>query len=117
MTIPRWLFLPPVFLLAATVALGQVCTPNANTGVTVDPDLSHGWGKIHGQKLRAQTFTVTGSGCFLLEKVTFSVRKQGAPADLVVEIRNVSGGMPGSTVLASATVTARGARHSTARPS
>lgn len=82
------------------------CTTNANTNVTVDAALSDANARsIHTANWGSQTFTVTGSGCFKLDSITFSVRKVGDPAnDLTVEIRNAVSNVPGTEVKASKTV-------------
>ncbi len=49
---------------------------------------------------QAQTFTVLGSGCFLLNEVTVSLRKQGNPEDLLLEIYDVSGDFADTPVVA-----------------
>ncbi len=102
-------------IAAASLAWGQ-CTPNADTNVTVDPGRSDVQAPIHTSNWQAQTFTATGSGCFLLGQVTFNVKKggnnQGQLTNLVVEIYNASGGIPAlptglggsATPLASASV-------------
>ncbi len=54
---------------------------------------------LHDTRLQAQTFQAGLSG--LLTSVLLKVRKFANPANLIVEIRTVSGGEPTSTVLAS----------------
>jgi len=109
-------WLRATFLLAtlAAPAWSQPSCPagssvGANTGVTVDTVASdHSNKKILGGNLVAQTFTVDGSGCKMLNAVTFSIKRNngtgGAAADLTVEIRNIAAGLPGATILASQTV-------------
>ncbi len=104
-------------LLVASLATATpgwaACTTNADTGVTVDTTASDNSNKrVHGGNWGSQTFTVTGSGCFKLNAITFSIMKgtgMGSDVgDLTVEIRNVSGGVPGATVLASEVVAKAG---------
>jgi hypothetical protein len=100
-------------LVVASLAIATpgwaLCTTNANTGVTVDTTQSDNSNKrVHGGNRGSQTFTVTGSGCFKLDAITFSIRKgtdSGSDVgDLTVEIRNVSSGVPGATILTSQVV-------------
>ena len=88
-------------LVMGVPAAAETCGPNADTGANA----SNGE-KIHGANWRAQTFEVTGSGCFVLKQITFSARQAGSPQNLVVEIRTVTGEppVPGATVLASETI-------------
>jgi len=104
-----------VLLMGSIPLAAQTCTPNTNTGVTVDVNRSNLQSPIQNLNWHAQTFTVLGSGCFTLNQVTFSVRKAGSPGDLVVEIYNTSAdtpaipsGLPGGAAapLASQTVAA-----------
>lgn len=72
------------------------CQPNTSTGVTVDVFRSDRQPPIHGTVWQAQTFTVLGSGCLVLDQLTVSVlrlvdRSGNSPADLVLEIYNVTG--------------------------
>jgi hypothetical protein len=85
--------------ILAVPALAQECTPNANTGVTVNESESNENNKsIHSGNGGSQTFTATGEGCFKLSAVTFSVRREGTPgANLTVQIRATSGGLPSTT--------------------
>ena len=68
--------------------------------MTVDADESNENSKsIHSANWGSQTFTVTGEGCFKLSAVTFSVRRVGTPgANLTVQIRAVSGGLPSTNL-------------------
>ena len=83
----------------------DVCTTNATTLelVTVDGALSDEQSDIQSGSAQgswqAQTFTVLGSGCFLLNEVTVSLRKQGDPSDLLLEIYDVSGDFPDTPVV------------------
>lgn len=104
-----------VLLIGSMPLAAQTCTPNTNTGVTVDVNRSNLQSPIQNMNWHAQTFTVLGSGCFTLNQVTFSARKSGSPGDLVVEIYNATAdtpaipfGLPGGSAapLASATVPA-----------
>jgi hypothetical protein len=94
--------------ILALPAWSQECTPNADTGVTVNADESNENNKsIHSVNWGSQTFTVAGEGCFKLSAVTFSVRRVGAPgANITVQIRAVSGVLPSTNpvdILASET--------------
>ncbi len=81
------------------------CTTNATTLelVTVDAPLSDEQPAIQSGseqgRWQAQTFTVLGSGCFLLNEVTASIRKQGNPGDLLLEIYDVSGDFADTPVI------------------
>ncbi|MBI4463262.1 MAG: hypothetical protein HY647_01035 [Acidobacteria bacterium] len=97
----------------ARPALAQSCSTNANTGVTVNTTTSTQQPDIKNSTWQAQTFTVTGTGCFLLNTLTINVARFNSPQDLVIEIvgttaPNTPGrpaGLGGSApVLASATI-------------
>ncbi len=81
------------FSLAGLRAAAQ-CTTNADSGVTVNTVRSNLQSKIQGSNWQAQTFTVEGSGCFWLNRVTFSLRKEGSPGNLVVEVYDAASGTP-----------------------
>ena len=102
-----------VVLLDTAPAFAQSCSPNADTGVTVDSAKSTQTTDIKNGNWQAQTFTVTGTGCFLLNSLTINVARFNSPADLIIEIvgttapdvPGVPAGLGGSaTVLASATI-------------
>ena len=99
-------------------AAAQSCTVNANTNVTVDNAGSPGddafksdtQPNLKNSNWAAQTFTVTGSGCLMLNQITVSLKKVGTPNDLVVAIYDVVSDTP-TTLKSAATISAKRSRN------
>jgi hypothetical protein len=99
--------------LQPDTAAAQSCTVNANTNVTVDNAGAPGDDafksdnepNLMNSNWAAQTFTVTGSGCFMLNQITVSLKKVGTPNDLFVAIYDVASDTP-TTLKSSATISA-----------
>jgi hypothetical protein len=93
-----------VLLICAACALA----PGGALAGTLDQQQTSSEGagfQIHSGQSVAQTFTAGLSG--EIDQVDLDLEKSGAPtAPLTVEIRSVSGGVPDSTVLGTATVPA-----------
>lgn len=93
----RVIALATTALLWALPATAQLCTTNPIVTGAVDFQGS----KIHGSNQGAQTFLTAGTSadCVRLNQVTVQACKGGTPpGNLVLEIRNVTSGVPGSSV-------------------
>jgi Ca2+-binding RTX toxin-like protein len=87
----------------AALMLGAAASASAGTLDQQQTDGSANPGGIGATQSLAQTFTAGLSGA--LDQVDLDLSKTGAPTDpLFVEIRGVSGGVPGATVLAGQSV-------------
>ena len=91
--------------VVAALSLAVVAAP-ASAGVPdqQQPTVNTGFFAITPAQSLAQTFTPGQSG--QLDQVDLYLTRLGGSTPLTVELRDVSGGAPGSTVLASATVPA-----------
>jgi hypothetical protein len=94
-------------LIAACAAC--LCAPGGAVAGTLDqqqPTITGSGNQIQATQSVAQTFTAGLTGG--VDRVDLGLGKGGADANLtaplIVEIRNVSGGVPGTTVLATASV-------------
>ena len=94
-------------LLAVLASLVWMASPVSAAPVLDQSQVSGSGGSVflYADVHLAQTFTAGQSGT--LERVEFELaRGAGSPDDVRVEIRNVSGGVPGDTVLGSGTIPA-----------
>jgi hypothetical protein len=91
-------------VLAIAVCVGMPAPAGATGTLDQQQTIAEGLAQIFGGLSRAQTFTPALSGG--LDQVDLYLGQDGGSGPLTVEIRDVSGGAPGSTVLASASVPA-----------
>ncbi|MBI3695590.1 MAG: hypothetical protein HY238_12225 [Acidobacteria bacterium] len=78
------------WLVSSPPVAGSCTTTTVLNSATIDDVKSFTQPQIFGDHRYAQTF-VAGASCQTLNKITFSICKSGAPADLVVEILGTDG--------------------------